>query len=58
MVSDEGRTATVTHTFHHPKSPFLFHNWSISDSDPVGRYKATLFIDGREIRRTEFDVTK
>lgn len=57
QVADGGRIATVTKSFSRLGSPFLFHNWSISDSDPVGKYKATLFINGKQIRQVEFDVT-
>lgn len=57
QVTDGGRTATVTKTFSKPSSPFLFHNWSISDSDPIGKYKAALLINGKQIRQVEFDVT-
>lgn len=57
QVTDNGKKAKVTKNFSNPGSPFLFHNWSISDSDPIGKYKATLFINGRQVRQVEFDVT-
>lgn len=57
QVTDGGRTATVTKNFSKPGSPFLFHNWSISESDPLGKYKAALLINGKQIRQVEFQVT-
>lgn len=57
QVTDGGRTATVTKSISKPSSPFLFHNWSISDSDPIGKYKVALLINGKQIRQVEFDVT-
>lgn len=57
QVTDGGRTATVTKAFSKPSSPFHFHNWSISDSDPIGKYKVALLINGKKIRQVEFDVT-
>lgn len=58
QVTDGGRIAFVTKTFSKPNSPFLFHNWSISKSDPIGKYAASLYIDENLIRHIEFDVTR
>lgn len=57
QVTDGGRIAQVTKYISRPGSPFLFHHWSISNLDPVGRYKASLYIDGKLIRQVDFEVT-
>jgi len=57
QVTDGGKTARVTKTISKPASPLLFHNWSISNSDPIGKYRASLYIDGKLIRQVEFNVT-
>ncbi|MDD4912160.1 MAG: hypothetical protein PHP57_07680 [Sideroxydans sp.] len=56
QVTDGGRTALVTRTISRPNSPFIFHHWSISSSDPIGKYKAILYIDGEVIRHVDFEV--
>lgn len=56
QLSEDGRIAEVTKTISRPGSPFMLHNWTISSSDPIGKYKATLFIDGKLIKKVKFDV--
>jgi len=57
QVTDGGKTAQVAKVVLGPSSPFLFHHWSISNTDPIGKYKASLYVDGKLIRQVEFEVT-
>lgn len=56
QVTNDGRTATVTRDFSDIRSPFAFHNWAISDSDPVGTYKASLYVNGKRVSDLTFEV--
>lgn len=56
QVSNEGRTATVTREFLDVGSTLAFHNWVISDSDPVGTYTASLYVNGKRVSDRTFVV--
>jgi hypothetical protein len=48
----------VKTAFSNPGSPFFLHNWVLTKFDPVGKYKATPLIDGKEVKRAEFFVVE
>lgn len=56
-VTEGGRTVSVEKTIQRPGTTFLFHNWTIDQSDVSGNYKATLYIDSKLIKEVDFVVS-
>lgn len=56
-VTDGGRTVSATAEVENPGPTHLFHNRTLDGSDVVGKYTASLHIDGRLVRSVEFVLT-
>lgn len=57
-ITNDGKTVSVTKTISNPGSPFLFHHWSVSSTDPIGNYKAALYVEGQLVKEVDFAVVE
>lgn len=58
QLSSDGKTVSATQTIPLKGQTFLFHNWSLSHTDPLGTYTATLFVEGKKVSEVHFIVTE
>ena len=58
QVSADGNTVSATQSFPVKGTSFLFHNWSLSQSDPVGTYKTRLYVNNKLVKETSFAVVE
>lgn len=58
QVSADGKTVSATQSIPVKGTSFLFHNWSLSQSDPVGTYKTRLYVNNKLVKETSFAVVE
>lgn len=56
QVSADKKTVSATQSFPVKGTSFLFHNWSLSPSDPVGTYRTRLYVNNQLIKEVSFEV--
>lgn len=58
QISADGKTVSATQTLPVNGTSILFHNWSLSSSDPVGSYKNKLYVNSQMVKEVSFAVVE
>jgi hypothetical protein len=55
-ISSDGKSISSTRTISVTDPELWFHNWQLEPKDPLGTFKAKLYIDGKQVSEKNFAI--
>ena len=52
----KNRKSSVTEKFAHVRDGWISHSWCVAEGDPEGKYMMEVYIEGKFVKRFDFEV--